>query len=272
MISKTGRFSAEQPVTRIPADPAPGIAEPSTCRPDHRPAEQGEDADQGHVAAQGRPLRPRRPDGAADPRHLRHGRREYTRQELDAAARSLSPPGRPRVSRAGPRAAPGSERAARSSYSRRAASSRVMKTWSAFSARARPSRAARGSIAGERHHRAHVARDEDLEAREAQRLDDRVGDVLGLELGDEARVRRARRELGVHDHRQDAGDLDGAAAQLEAHGLARADDEVLGAGVRRGAGEAAAARPSRPCSRCGRCRARSSAAAPPSCRAGRRGR
>ena len=97
---------------------------------------------------------PTDPTGVADPRHLRQRRLKYTAKQLDASAVAQLAA---RASRGTSRSA-GSERAARSSYSRRAASSRVMKTWSAFSARARPSRAARGRTAGERHHRAHVAR------------------------------------------------------------------------------------------------------------------
>ena len=82
------------------------------------------------------------------------------------------------------------------------------------------------------------ARDEDLEARGAQGGDDRVGHERRVDVRHEARLRRARRQLGVHDARHHAGDLDRRAAQLGAHALAQADDEVLGGGVRRTAGEA----------------------------------
>ena len=61
-----------------------------------------------------------------------------------------------------------------------------------------------------------------------QRVDDRVGDVLGLDRFDPP-LADAAGQLRVDDGRHHAGDLDAAAAQLLADRLAEADDRVLGA-------------------------------------------
>ena len=64
-----------------------------------------------------------------------------------------------------------------------------------------------------------------------QRVDDRLGDVLGLQDLDRPRLGQARAELGVDDGGHHDGDLDAGVAQLRADGLRDADDEVLGPAI-----------------------------------------
>src|SRR6476619_676408 len=101
-----------------------------------------------------------------------------------------------------------------------------MRTRSAFSARATPSLARRGSSA--------LMRWMWL----LERVDDRVGHVTGLELLHPPGVLDAGAELGLDHERQDVAELDGRAldVQLAADGIGQADHGVLGGRVRRAAG------------------------------------
>ena len=127
--------------------------------------------------------------------------------------------------------AAGALAAARASYSARAARFASSSERSALIQRPIASRQLRGSglvswISGP-----FGARHEDVEARLAQRGDDLVRDVLGLDRL-HARVGQAGGQLGVDQARHDHRDLDPGVAQLDARSLRQADDAVLGGAVR----------------------------------------
>ena len=145
----------------------------------------------------------RRGAAAAAPSGSRAGRP----LRLAAAARAPPPSRRPPRPRRGRCA----RRAPRRPCGRgRPPSSR---TRSGFSARADASRERRGSDA-ERACGPDRLRDEDVEARDLERVDDRVGDLLGGRPLEPGRLHEARRELRVDDARHHARDLDARAAQL----------------------------------------------------------
>ena len=81
-------------------------------------------------------------------------------------------------------------------------------------------------------------RHEDVEAAVLERLDDGLGDVLGLGALDALELVGARDQLGVDERRHHDVDLDAGAVELGAQRLGEADDAVLAGGVGGAAGSA----------------------------------